>query len=134
MAYETTKVAPEKSQADLKRLLKKHGADAFQFSEGVREDGTRGIELLFRREGIFVKIRLSLKTDKEQEERRAWRVLFYGVKSKMEYLEEGVETFEQSFLAHIVNPSSGMTIYEELQNTGRLALPETMLAIEGAEA
>lgn len=131
MSYETTKVPVEKSQQDLKRLLRKHGADAFKTEEGALPDGTAQAVFVFRREGLIVKLSIPIKKPTEQEERRVWRVLYYGVKSRMEYLDNEVESFEQLFFPHIVNPASGLTIYEELTSTGRVALPDGMLALPG---
>ena len=46
MAYETTTVAVEKSQGELRKMLAKHGADAFSFTER-RLGNTRYAEIYF---------------------------------------------------------------------------------------
>jgi hypothetical protein len=38
----------------------------------------------------------------EQKQREKWRQLLLVLKAKFTALEEGVETFEQTFLAHVV--------------------------------
>lgn len=43
---------------------------------------------------------------------RLWRALALGIKGKLILVEEGIETIEEAFYAHVVTPS-GHTIYEE---------------------
>ncbi|XWN29905.1 MAG: hypothetical protein ROR55_20755 [Devosia sp.] len=45
----------------------------------------------------------------DAECRRRWRALFIAIKAKLISVEEGVETFEQAFLAHVVMPD-GQTL------------------------
>lgn len=60
---------------------------------------------------------------REQEARRIWRVLHWGLKARMVSIDEGVETFEQAFLPHIVNPATDRTIFEDLASNGSIELP-----------
>jgi hypothetical protein len=53
----------------------------------------------------------------EQEERRIWRVLYWSIKARMEAVEEGVETFQQAFLAHLVDPSTNRTLWEQVRSS-----------------
>jgi hypothetical protein len=41
--------------------------------------------------------------------RRKWRALFMAIKAKLVSVEEGIETFEDAFLAHVVMPD-GQTV------------------------
>jgi hypothetical protein len=52
----------------------------------------------------------------EKETRRRWRCLVITIKSKLECVENGIATFEQEFLAHIVLPG-GRTM-------GQVAIPQ----------
>jgi len=52
----------------------------------------------------------------EQERRRRWRALLLTIKAKLVSVENGIEKFEEAFLAHIVI-AGGMTV-------GQKALPE----------
>ena len=70
----------------------------------------------------------------EQEERRIWRVLAWNLKARMVAVEEGVETFEEAFLSHLVNPASGRTVYEQLSEDGRIELPAPLLALPVGDA
>jgi hypothetical protein len=61
----------------------------------------------------------------DQESRRRWRCLVLAIKAKLEVVESGIATFEEEFLAHIVNPA-GQTVYEAIQQAtanGQRLLP-----------
>lgn len=135
MAYETTDVPVSRSQGHIRDLLRKHGAQQFSFSE-AEVDGQRLATVDFIQHGHAVRIRVPLRPPDpetveskakrarsrtreqiaddayDQEERRIWRVLFHNLKARMVVVEEGVETFEQAFLAHLVDPHSGQTLWE----------------------
>ena len=140
MAYESTNVAVEKSQGELRVLLQRFGATEFQFGEG-NEGGDRWAGVTFTHDNQMVMVQVKLKgpddtTRKalaaktrraytktaddimgewwDQEERRIWRVLFWSLKARMIAVEENVETFEQAFLAHLVNPATGRTLWQHI--------------------
>jgi hypothetical protein len=58
----------------------------------------------------------------EQEAKRIWRVLAWNLKARLEAVEEGVETFEEAFLAHLLDERTGETVYEQLVRTGTVEL------------
>jgi hypothetical protein len=135
-AYSSTEVQVEKSQGEIRKLLHAHGAANFSFGEGTFE-GTLWALVEFVHHDQLVRVRVPLKEPDpkavqakvqraisrtkaqivdemvEQEARRIWRVLFHGLKARLVSVEEGVETFEQAFLAHLVDPASGHTIWEK---------------------
>lgn len=135
MAYETTEVQVDKSQADVRRLLREHGATNFSFGEGTF-DGVVWALVEFVHHDQLVRIRVPLKMPDtqvvatkarratsrtaaqirdemlEQEARRIWRVLLHGLKARLVSVQEGVETFEQAFLAHLVDPVTGRSLWE----------------------
>ena len=51
----------------------------------------------------------------EKESMRRWRCLVLAIKAKLEVVESGIATFEEEFLAHIVNPA-GLTVYQAIKN------------------
>jgi hypothetical protein len=158
VAYETTTVPVEKSQSDLRKLLRGYGAEGYQFGEVTRA-GTTWASVQFAHEGYMVRMRVPLKppdTEElrkrakrartktlenlyeeatDQEARRVWRVLYWNLKSRMEAVEEEVETFLEAFLAHVVNQATGRTVYEELSEEGRVELADPLprLALPGGE-
>lgn len=135
-AYGSTDVAVSKSQDELRVLLRKHGAEQFGFAEGA---GWAGIEFVHR--GGLVRLRCPmLVTDEdvkrwrsasnksrsqseaetralvtEREAMRVWRVLVWSLKARLVAVEEGLETFEQAFLSHLVNPATGRTVWEDVR-------------------
>jgi hypothetical protein len=144
MAYAGTTVPVERSQAQLRKLLQHHGASSFEFGEGAL-NGQLTAAVGFAIHGLHVRMRVPLKapgeqavraaaarskrgadearaTLVEQESKRIWRVLAWNVKARLESVEEGVETLEEAFLAHVLDETSGETIFEQLTRTGRVEL------------
>lgn len=143
MAYDSTKVTVEKSQSEIRRLLLDYGAQRFLFGEEER-GGVRWAGLEFVHDDHIVRMSVPLKTPDErplrekaqraqtrtyeqirneafdQEARRVWRVLFWSLKARMVAVEEGLETFAQAFLAHLVDPASGATVWQALAPTMEL--------------
>ncbi len=135
MAYSTTEVAVERSQGEVRKLLYTHGATNFSFSEGFSA-GAHWASVEFVHNDHLVRVRVPLKVldlkkvkakaDRsrtktssqiahemvEQEARRIWRVLVHGLKARLVSVEEGVETFEQAFLSHLVDPNTNQTLWE----------------------
>ncbi|MGH8921871.1 MAG: hypothetical protein ACRD0H_26610, partial [Actinomycetes bacterium] len=139
MAYEATEVAVEKSQAEIRKLLYGHGAVNFSFGE-ARHAGQPWALVEFVHQDQAVRVQVAhkpvntrllrekvnrsrsrsedqIRRDlEEQEARRIWRVLFHGLKARLVSVEEGVETFEEAFLAHLVDPVTGRTIWEQAKH------------------
>jgi hypothetical protein len=157
MAYANTSVPVDRSQAEIRKLLSKHGAQRFSFHEGADDAGVAWVALEFVHAESYdrphmVRMAVPLKIvdngelrekakraysktfDEvksaaiEQENRRIWRVIFYSLKSRMEAIEEQVETFEQAFLPHLVDPGTGQTIWQRVQP----AIDAGLLVIGGA--
>lgn len=156
MAYENTSVPVERSQAEIRKLLAKHGSSRFAFGEERDDVGQRWAAISFTYGSHAVRMRVPLKlvderavrstaqrarsrtADEirdqmyEQEEKRIWRVIAWNLKARMVAVEEGVETFEEAFLAHLWNPATGRTIYEQLAEDGRVELAAPLLALPAA--
>ena len=130
MAYEKTAVPVARSQEAVRTLLRDAGADRVAFGEVLNGPALSvGVEFLHNE--VLVRVTcpvgepsMSTKTT-EQETRRVWRVLHWSLKARMESINEGLETFEQAFLPHIVDPASGRTLWQMVQpalRDGRLAV------------
>ncbi len=153
MAYEATTVAVEKSQADIRRMLKAHGCESFEFGEAAI-NGQTWAAVGFRKGARAVRIKVPHKVPdpvelrkraqrartqerrlaivgeaEEQEAKRIWRVIAWNLKARMEAVQEGVETFEEAFLAHLLDERTGETFYETLARSGRIDLGEPLLAL-----
>lgn len=154
MAYESTTVPVEKSQGEIRKMLMKHGASRFAFGEERDDDdGRRWAAVSFAYQAHAVRLRVPLRPVSErdvnakymrarsktrdevrdvlyeQEERRIWRVLAWNLKARMVAVEEGVETFEEAFLAHLLDQRTGQTIYEQLAHSGMVQLAAPLLAL-----
>jgi hypothetical protein len=128
-----TSVPIEKSRAEIERIVARYGAD--KFASGW--DGARAM-IQFTAHDRVVKFVLPLPSSDDaksefkkkghtdsfatgarvsewrtQEERRRWRSMLLAIKSKLEVVETGIETFEQAFLANIVT-DNGYTVHERL--------------------
>lgn len=159
MAYESTSVSVDKSQSEIRKLLLDYGASRFLFGEEER-DGVRWVGIEFGHEGNVVRMSVPLKMPDEkplrekarrahtktfddiwgeaveQEARRVWRVIFWSLKARMVAVEEQLETFEQAFLAHLVDPASNLTVWQALAPTVAAGAFQSggmgLLAIEAA--
>lgn len=153
MAYGSTTVPVERSQGEIRKLLIRFGAERLAFGEERDDTGRRWAAVTFQAKVYAVCMRVPLKlVDErevserarrsisrtraeicdqlyEQEERRTWRVLAWNLKARMVAVEEGVETFEEAFLAHLLDPRSGRTVYEHLAEDGHIELPAPLLAL-----
>lgn len=153
MAYEATTVPVERSQGEIRKLLIKAQVGQLAFGEDRDETGQRWAAVTFRHGPYAVRMRVPLKVVDEravgakymrarsksrdeirdalyeQEEKRIWRVMAWNLKARMVAVEEDVETFEQAFLPHLLNPQTGRTIYEQLAEDGHVELPAPLLAL-----
>jgi hypothetical protein len=126
------------------------GRVAIQFEISCEGGGTRRVRFAmalpleddFRHVQVNKTVR-RLRTDRERwevysgEVNRRYRSLANGIKARLSMVEDGIETFEQAFYAHIVLPGGNRTIYEETQAAVAAAyrsgiLPELMPGIGSA--
>lgn len=138
MAYEKTTVPVEKSQAEIRKLLYRYGATNMAFAEALEDDHAwAAIEFVIN--DARVRIRVPLQVDRAdinaqvrravtrtrdqitaeaaaQEARRIWRVLFHTLKARLVSVEDNVESFEEAFLAHMVDPVTGVTVWEAVRH------------------
>lgn len=102
-----TKLPVEKSQADLRALFKKAGADQIAMFEGSEKSS-----IAFALKGRMY--RLTVGGFKgPQDERRLRRLLVLLVKAKLEAVREGASTIEREFLSDTVL-WGGQTVAEAL--------------------
>ena len=106
-----TMVAPERTRWEIEALLKKAGASHFGYTS---EPGKAQIAFASSNRRIKFAISLPTTAASEAEERRRWRSLLLSIKGKLVGIEDGVKTFEEAFLAHVVT-DSGMTVMEAVR-------------------
>lgn len=134
MAYEGTVVSVGRSQDEIRRLLAKAG------SRWLRCDDDWGIsppvsicEFSAYEHHIRLRVRHRELKDqiverrakaqrrsvgvvemrmREDERMRIWRVIVWHIKTRLEAVDEELESFEQAFMPHIVDPITGGTLWE----------------------
>lgn len=132
-AYAATQVAVGKSQQELRAMLTKFGVSQFTMGEGADWAG-----LEFVHDRMLVRFRCPIRTltsrdyhriareqkrslaavekaGQDQEAARVWRVLVWSTKARLVAVDEGLETFPQAFLAHIVDPSTDQTVWQGVE-------------------
>lgn len=108
-----TKVDASQSRLEVERLLEKQGCERL----GVMTEQTHAT-IYFERRGWSVQMRIpmpraedapknvssapAIRAWVEARRRERWRQLLLVLKAKFCALEEGVETFEETFMAHLV--------------------------------
>lgn len=127
---EGTTVSPERSQMEISEMLRRYGAQGFQYGW---EDGRAAVG--FRAHGRMVRFLVGLPSEDdpefwqtptgrqrdargargayEGEVRRRWRSLALAIKAKLEAVETGIASFEDEFLAYTVLPD-GTTVAEHV--------------------
>jgi len=146
---EGTTVPVVKSRAEIEKLLSRHKCS--QFQSGVDYDNHRAV-VQFKAHARYIKFEMAIpnasdpkyRKDRhgwaltpqgvtkkvEQAERQMWRALLLVIKAKLEAVENGISTFEDEFLAHIVLPDQRTVgeyirpAIEQMYETGRM-LPTT---------
>ncbi len=105
-----TSVPVERTRAEIERLVvDKHKAEAYMTGQSAKP--LRAM-IQFKMQDRIVRFELPLPTSDGrhaeaklvQETRSRWRALLLIIKAKLEAVENGVTTFEEEFLAHIVMP------------------------------
>lgn len=114
MAYAaTTDVTIAKTKTEIEALITKRKATGF----GIYTEGDTAI-VIFRMHDRQIRFTLPVPElgakGSDQARRSRWRALLLVIKAKLESVESGIETFEESFLAHVVM-ADGRTVYERTQ-------------------
>jgi hypothetical protein len=128
---EGTEVSVDRSQTELRTVLRKYGADGLaiaemsaralvefmandrriRFSINMPTGEERALRVT---KGGVTRTSAQLKNAIAAEERRRWRALVFVVKAKLEAVESGIVTFEDEFLAQTVLPDN-TTVGESIQ-------------------
>lgn len=130
MSYaENTNVPIERSEMEIKTLVRKYGASKVMTSWDDRES-----IVVFVCKDRLIRFKIAMPSEKdaekteggkkrhiekarkiwlEKESRRRWRALALAIKAKLEAVDSGIETFEEAFLSHIVTDDK-RTVYERI--------------------
>ncbi len=114
MYARNTTVGTDKTRAEIEKLLKKCGASHFGY---MSEPGKAQIAFVSANRRVKFTVPMPTRGTERKvkaEERRRWRSLLLSVKGKLVGVADGVETFEEAFLAHIVT-NEGPTVMEAMR-------------------
>lgn len=115
MAYDTTRVPVADSQSAIRKLIYSHKGTGVSF---VSQPPKEGFEALVTLAEVAYHIRVMAAakkvSDRDQEERRVWRVLFWHLKAMFEAADSGVIAVEDIIMPYIVTPD-GRTISEHVK-------------------
>lgn len=103
-----TKVPVEQSRNEIERTLARYGASRFAYF-GEQGRAIIVFEAFERRLRFDLPLPEGESERDAQQRRQRWRALLLAIKSKLESVDTGIETFEEAFLAHIVMPD-GITV------------------------
>jgi hypothetical protein len=119
-----TRVPIERSRAEIERLIVRYGATKLAM---MYETDRAAMAFEFRGHRVrFVLPAPDRTTYKRQdaydkEHRRLWRAFALIIKAQLEAVQSGVFTFEDVFLAHIVDKQSNLTFGELVHGGGAYA-------------
>lgn len=125
-----TSVSVEKSRAEIEQLVTRAGASEFQSGWMSNQAAimftlkNRQVRFVMdlpdraSREFMYTPERRKLRSQAEREKayeqacRSRWRALLLAIKAKLEAIQVGISTFDQEFLAFIVDPRTDRTVAE----------------------
>lgn len=114
MAYaERTRVPAERSRLEIEQLLAKHKATSVAVFTSI-ENAAIAFEMRDRRIIFKLVMPKGGAPRDDQARRQRWRSLLLAIKAKLASVDDGIETFEDAFLAHIVMPD-GSTVAESVR-------------------
>jgi hypothetical protein len=119
MSAAETRVPVSQSRMEIERLLEKHKAK--QYATSVDYDALSA-RVQFRLHDRIIRFMIVLPDPKKfrqtvkyaQADRQRWRALLLVIKAKLEAVENGITTFEDEFMAHVVMPND-RTVAELVQ-------------------
>jgi hypothetical protein len=120
---ENTKVPVVETQRQIDVDLARYGCSSASF---VSEPG-REIIRFTRRGNREVKWIMPVPVGSgrkiDQEIKACWRSVRDNILLRLDAIARRIELWEQSFMAHVVNPKTGKTLYEELHEQLQLPPP-----------
>jgi hypothetical protein len=140
----TTTVPVHRSRMEIEGMLVKHKASQYLTAHD-NERGRALVQFKLHNRIVRFEVRLPLESDyankrdrngwaltdakkeqmRAQDERQRWRALLLVIKAKLECVENGIATFEEEFLAHIVLPND--------QTIGDVIVPRIQAAYDGGQ-
>ncbi len=129
-----TTVSPDRSRAEIERILRRYGASKFLYGYDDRqamiafEAHERKVRFTLSFPGFdeFTQTQTGRHRTKSSQEQayhqeiaRRWRALALAIKAKLEVVESGIAAFEDEFLAYILLPDNhtiGQWLIPQIEN------------------
>lgn len=114
MSYEGTEVAVTKSQDGIRKMVYAHKGTGISFMSHPPREGFEAL-VTMENQSYHIRVMATCKkvSNREQEERRVWRVLYWHLKAMFEAADSGVIAVEDIIMPYIVTPD-GRTIGEHI--------------------
>lgn len=132
-----TQVSTDRSKSEIEKTLRRYGADEF-VSAWDKDKVILMFRMNDRRIRFYLKMpnvtdflvsesgrnRTPASAEKiwEQATRQRWRSLALSIKARLTAVEDGIDSFEDVFLSHIVMPNG--------KNLGEMITPQIAMAYE----
>jgi hypothetical protein len=114
MSYENTHVSVADSQNAIRKIVYGHKGTGISFMSRPPKEGFEAL-VTMQENAYHIRVMATAKNvhDKQQEERRVWRVLYWHLKAMFEAADSGVIAIEDIIMPYIVTPD-GRTIAEHV--------------------
>jgi hypothetical protein len=114
VSYEETEVPVAKSQDGIRKMVYAHKGTGISFMSHPPREGFEAL-VMMQDQSYHIRVMATCKqrSNREQEERRVWRVLYWHLKAMFEAADSGVIAIEDIIMPYVVTPD-GRTIAEHI--------------------
>jgi hypothetical protein len=114
VSYDKTRVPIAQSQNEIRQLVYGHKGTGISFMSHPPREGFEAL-VTMQEDAYHIRVMATCKkgAEREQEERRVWRVLYWHLKAMFEAADSGVIAVEDIIMPYVVTPD-GRTIAEHI--------------------
>ena len=114
LSYDETRVPISQSQMEIRRMIYAHKGTGMNFMSQPPREGFEAL-VTMGEQGYHIRVMATCRkvSNRDQEERRVWRVLPWHLKAMFEAADSGVLAIEDIIMPYIVTPD-GRTIAEHI--------------------
>ena len=115
LSYDETRVPISQSQMEIRRMIYAHKGTGMNFMSQPPREGFEAL-VTMGEQGYHIRVMATCRkvSNRDQEERRVWRVLHWHLKAMFEAADSGVIAVEDIIMPYIVTPD-GRTISEHIK-------------------
>ena len=114
LSYDETRVPISQSQMEIRRMIYAHKGTGMNFMSQPPREGFEAL-VTMGEQGYHIRVMATCRkvSNRDQEERRVWRVLHWHLKAMFVAADSGVIAIEDIIMPYIVTPD-GRTIAEHI--------------------